>query len=127
MPRFKNEKLIDIIRRYPDVFELVPDTIKGHPLVRLQPGAQAALLDADEIDARITREAMLPERIELPITLREKMQCLRIELVHGLHRRGGRSPLQEEGHQPGEQVERICGTVHAELRDLDGSHHTWGN
>jgi len=43
---------------------------------------------------------MLPERLDDPQGVKEKMQALRIELLHALHRRGGRVPLQELGQEP---------------------------
>merc|ERR1712187_999956 len=100
-PLFKNEKLLDLIKRYEDVFELVPDDRTNTRFaVRLQPGAAAALLDDEEINARIDAEALLPQRIEDPVSVKDKIQALRIELIHALHRRGGRSPMNELLQEP---------------------------
>jgi len=51
-PQFKNHKLIDIIRYHENVFEVVPDPAgTGGFVVRLHPGAEAALPDADTYSA----------------------------------------------------------------------------
>jgi len=99
---FKNVRLLDILRQYEDVFELIPDNITGGWTVRLQPGAQAALPDAEAMIEKEIKESdlMLPERIENPIGAKERMQALRIELLHALSRRGNRVPLQELGQEP---------------------------
>jgi len=97
---FKNVRLLDILRQYEDIFELTPDGISGGWTVRGKPGAQAALPGAETI-AEQTRQVslMLPDRIENPIGTKEKMQSLRIELLHALSRRGSRVPLQELGQE----------------------------
>merc|ERR1712183_483956 len=47
-----------------------------------------------------TLSLYLPVRIEEPKNNRDRMQALRIELVHALSRRGSRVPLQELGQEP---------------------------
>jgi len=100
---FKNTRLLDILKQYDEIFELFPDGAGGWT-VRLQPGAEAALPGgvgatsfAEECQAM---SAMLPERLDDPRNVKEKMQALRIELLHALHRRGGKVPLQELGQEP---------------------------
>mmetsp|Transcript_65548 Transcript_65548/g.203042 ORF Transcript_65548/g.203042 Transcript_65548/m.203042 type:complete len:288 (+) Transcript_65548:95-958(+) len=99
---FKNIRMLDILRQYENVFELTPDNITGGWTVRLQPGAQAALPDAEAMIEKDLKETdlMLPERMDNPTGPREKMQALRIELLHALSRRGNRVPLQELGQEP---------------------------
>eukprot|EP00928_Gymnodinium_smaydae_P084602 TRINITY_DN6787_c0_g1_i1.p1 TRINITY_DN6787_c0_g1~~TRINITY_DN6787_c0_g1_i1.p1 ORF type:complete len:698 (+),score=104.30 TRINITY_DN6787_c0_g1_i1:121-2094(+) len=101
-PFFKNWRLLDILKDFGDIFELeaVPN-ISGGILVRLQPGAAAALPDAEAAAEHVDEsEALLPERVENPRTLREKIQSLRIELLHALHRRGGKTAIQDLGQEP---------------------------
>ncbi|CAK0877617.1 unnamed protein product [Prorocentrum cordatum] len=66
-PQFTNEKLIDILKRYEEVFEVIVDSTRGH-VARLQPGAQVALPDAEEALAAAISEAelMLPEKMRYP-------------------------------------------------------------
>jgi len=99
-PQFKDEKLGDILKRYEEVFEVIFDSTRGC-VARLQPGAQMALPDAEEALAAAISEAelMLPERIRSPTNVRDRMQALRIELVHALHRRGGHAAPQELGQE----------------------------
>lgn len=100
--QFKNHKLLDILRYHEDVFELVADSSStGGFMVKLQPGAEAALPDADTFHNEVQEsDLLLPERIEEPRTHQEKMQALRIELILTLHRRGGKVALQELGMDP---------------------------
>uniref|UniRef100_A0A7S1RZZ4 HTH OST-type domain-containing protein n=1 Tax=Alexandrium catenella TaxID=2925 RepID=A0A7S1RZZ4_ALECA len=101
-PMFKNIRLLDILRQYEDVFELTPDGLTGGWTVKLQPGAQAALPDAEAMLEQELRETdlALPDRIDNPAGPKEKMQALRVELLHALSRRGNRVPLQELGQEP---------------------------
>lgn len=97
---FKNVRLLDILKHYEDMFELVPDNTGGW-FVKLQPGAQASLPHCEEtMEQELKEEFSLPERIEKPKTAHEKMQALRIELIHALSRRGNKVPLQELGQEP---------------------------
>jgi len=99
-PTFQNEKLGDILKRYEEVFEVIVDSTRGM-LARLQPGAQVALPDAEEALATAISEAelMLPERIRSPMNVKDRMQALRIEIVHALHRRGGHASPQDLGQE----------------------------
>jgi len=96
-PQFKNEKMIDTLERHEDVFEIFEDGT-----IQLHPGAEAALPDADEhLEAEKDDDSiLLPVRIEEPKAQGEKMQALRIEILYCLHRRGGKSALQELGQEP---------------------------
>jgi len=99
---FKNEKLLDILKRHPDVFELVPDGQGGFNVL-IQPGALGVLYTDEELEAKNKAEAMLPPKLENPYNIRERMQALRIEVIHALHHRGGASLVQELGQEPGVQ------------------------
>lgn len=106
-PRFVKSKMQDLLLRWPDVFELLAD---GE--VSLQPGAEAALPDAElrltgEID---DTDLLMAERIDDPKDARERLQALRIELLIALTRRGGRAAIQELGQEPRLQHYRqTCG------------------
>lgn len=99
-PQFTNEKLLDILKRYEEVFEVIMDSTRGF-VAKLQPGAQVALPDAEEALAAAISEAelMLPEKMRNPTNAKERMQALRIEVVHALHRRGGHAIGQELGQE----------------------------
>mmetsp|Transcript_117900 Transcript_117900/g.294075 ORF Transcript_117900/g.294075 Transcript_117900/m.294075 type:complete len:518 (+) Transcript_117900:2-1555(+) len=99
---FKNWRLLDILKEYEDVFELTPSaSAAGGMIVRLQPGAEAALPDAESRAEQVNDESlMLPDRIENPRTMVEKVQAFRIELLHALQRRGGKCAIQELGQEP---------------------------
>jgi len=101
-PHFKNWRLLDILKAYEDVFELIPsEAAAGGMIVKLQPGAEAALPDA-ETRAEEVRDEMLtlPDRIDNPKNSVDKVQALRIELLHALKRRGGKCAIQELGQEP---------------------------
>jgi len=100
-PQFKNVKLVEFLKQFEDVFE-VDESMPGPGVkVRLQPGAQAALPGAEEMLEVQLQESMLnlPERIEDAQTVKQKMQALRIEIVHTVAKRGGCS-LQDIGQDP---------------------------
>lgn len=98
-PQFRNHKLIDILRFHEDVFQLITDSAIGGFLVNLQPGAYAALPDAETYMCEMTDpfEVLLPERIEDPRSQGQRMQALRIEICHVLHKRGRTAQLNEIG------------------------------
>jgi len=104
--QFKNVRLLDIVKQHENIFEVQPDGISGGWTVKRVPGAQAALAlpGAEAISEQNLGKGnlMLPARIENPVGTKEKMQALRIELLHVLSRRGDRVPLQELG-----QVARV--------------------
>jgi len=101
-PHFKNWRLLDILND--NVFELVPDRasgVTGGIMVKLQPGAEAALPDADLAAEQVNEaELLLPERIENPRGTKDRVQALRIELIYALQRRGGKTAIQELGQEP---------------------------
>eukprot|EP00933_Yihiella_yeosuensis_P035210 TRINITY_DN28701_c0_g1_i1.p1 TRINITY_DN28701_c0_g1~~TRINITY_DN28701_c0_g1_i1.p1 ORF type:complete len:529 (+),score=99.84 TRINITY_DN28701_c0_g1_i1:61-1647(+) len=98
---FRNIRLLDVLKYYEDVFSLTPDSVSGGWQVKLVPGAEAALPDADEFDSSAQDPNMaLPDRIENPRSTFDKIQSLRIELLHALARRGQKVPLQELGQEP---------------------------
>eukprot|EP00929_Paragymnodinium_shiwhaense_P025363 TRINITY_DN1535_c1_g1_i1.p1 TRINITY_DN1535_c1_g1~~TRINITY_DN1535_c1_g1_i1.p1 ORF type:complete len:668 (+),score=120.52 TRINITY_DN1535_c1_g1_i1:48-2051(+) len=102
-PYLKSWKLLDILswKECENVFEMQAAAgVTGGVAVKLQPGAEAALPNAEEAAEIVDmNEAMLPERIESPKNLKDKHQALRIELIHALHRRGGRVAIQELGQE----------------------------
>mmetsp|Transcript_121286 Transcript_121286/g.350237 ORF Transcript_121286/g.350237 Transcript_121286/m.350237 type:complete len:498 (-) Transcript_121286:109-1602(-) len=100
--QFKNEKLLDIIKRHTEVFELVSDGQGGFN-VNILPGALSVLYTSEELEMKQRAEAMLPQKIERPYNIRERMQALRIEVIHALHHRGGMANIQELGQEPGVQ------------------------
>jgi len=100
-PHFKNWRLLDILKEYEAVFEItIAPQAAGGMYVKLQPGAEAALPDADKRVEQVSEEDFLPERIENPRIMLDKVQALRIELLHALHRRGGKCAIQELGQEP---------------------------
>ena len=73
---------------YEDIFELVPDGSNGGWQVKLQPGAEAALPDADDYMEREMKEQdLLPPRIENP---RSQRLAWRLEGRLGAVRMGER-------------------------------------
>jgi len=97
-PQFRNAKLIDILRHHDKVFELMPDSAIGGFVVRTYPGAGAALPDAETFFGEMTEaDLLLPTRIQEPRNQAERMQALRVELCHVLHKRGGKCQLNELG------------------------------
>lgn len=105
-PQFRNHKLIDILRSHEKVFDLVADSGIGGFVVNLQPGAGAALPDAETFFNEMTEEElMLPTRIEEPRSQAQRMQALRIELCHVLYKRGKKAQLNELGQD--QKVQKV--------------------
>mmetsp|Transcript_71472 Transcript_71472/g.149405 ORF Transcript_71472/g.149405 Transcript_71472/m.149405 type:complete len:566 (+) Transcript_71472:172-1869(+) len=106
-------RLLDILKEYDKIFELTTSTdVAGGIIVKLHPGAHAALPDAENCADEVTEEMLLlPERIEQPKSQVEKVQALRIELIHALHRRGGKVAIQELGQEPRLQEKKKLVTV----------------
>jgi len=108
---WKSVRLLDILEAYEDIFEMVPDGSSGGWQVKLQPGAEAALPDAEEfMEREMNEQEALPPRIDNPRTQFEKMQSLRIELLYALARRGNKVQLQELGQEP--RVQRVKQSLH---------------
>eukprot|EP00930_Biecheleria_cincta_P005570 TRINITY_DN10649_c0_g3_i1.p1 TRINITY_DN10649_c0_g3~~TRINITY_DN10649_c0_g3_i1.p1 ORF type:complete len:548 (+),score=119.65 TRINITY_DN10649_c0_g3_i1:75-1718(+) len=102
-PLFKNKKLLDIVRMYPAVFTVEPDAKTGFK-IGVANDAISALPEADEEYAKEMAKRdelakLLPVRIleSEVVTPLDKMQALRIEIMHALHRRDGRCSIQELG------------------------------
>lgn len=112
-PPFKHEKLLDILERHSGIFHCLPDGT-----VRLLPGAGGALPDAGEGGEVRESDLMLPERIRGARSIKEKLQAIRIELIHALHRRGGEGFLQELGQEPRVQSNRQGCPQAQKLSDL---------
>lgn len=114
--RFRKVKLFEVLKDYPSVFQLVAEEAPGTGwLVSLAEGAEAALPQrvAGESapmgagDVLPDPEALnLPPRLENPQTLPEKLQALRIEVIHALFRHGGAAAPQQLGQDPGVQRAR---------------------
>eukprot|EP00931_Biecheleriopsis_adriatica_P096882 TRINITY_DN705_c0_g2_i1.p1 TRINITY_DN705_c0_g2~~TRINITY_DN705_c0_g2_i1.p1 ORF type:complete len:595 (-),score=117.31 TRINITY_DN705_c0_g2_i1:67-1749(-) len=108
---FKSVRLLDILEAYEDIFDLVADTTTGGWQVKLVPGAQAALPDAEEFLEREMNDVdRLPDRIENPRSQSQKLQSLRIELLYALSRRGKKVQLQELGQEP--RVQQMKQALH---------------
>merc|ERR1719163_1213654 len=77
-PTLKNWKLLDILgwKECENVFEMQASPgVTGGVAVKLQPGAEAALPDAEEAAEVVDmNEALLPDRIDNPKTLKDKHQ-----------------------------------------------------
>jgi len=96
-------RLVDLIKRPPEIFELVPlaDDYIGNCMVRLQPEASVAI-ECLFGKPRVAPpdDLSLPAKIEEPQNMLHLMQAIRIELMHALHRRGDRVWLHELGADP---------------------------
>lgn len=102
-PQFKYTKIVDFVRKYEDIFEVAPDPEEpGQFLVRIQPGGEAGLPDAEaRLDSEISDlELLLPERIKDPQSDKERIQALRIELMHAVVSRGGKCTLEDLAQDP---------------------------
>lgn len=117
-PQFQNHKLIDILRYHDEVFELVPDSGIGGFVVNLTPDAVNQLPDAGTyVKVVDENEALLPVRIENPISQAQKMQAMRIELVHVIYRRGNKCALNECGQD--QKVQKIKAGLPKALKLID--------
>ena len=67
-PPLHNVSLLDFLRQHEDTFKLMPDGLTGGWTVRLHPGPEAVLPDAEAVLEPKQREAnsTLPERIGSP-------------------------------------------------------------
>eukprot|EP00927_Polykrikos_kofoidii_P079967 TRINITY_DN76820_c0_g1_i1.p1 TRINITY_DN76820_c0_g1~~TRINITY_DN76820_c0_g1_i1.p1 ORF type:complete len:517 (+),score=104.92 TRINITY_DN76820_c0_g1_i1:333-1883(+) len=100
---FKTVKLIDILKRHEDLFDLVESSTGEGVVVKLQSNAKEALSSmegCDSLEDDYVLRALLPERIEDPQNARDRMQALRVELLHAIARRGAPVALQELGQEP---------------------------
>lgn len=104
--QFNKMKLLDLLKQYDQVFD-VKET-EGNvaiALVSISPTAEAALPEPDEelaaaISANAEADMMLPPRIDNPSGVLEKMQALRIEIMHALSRRDNKASCGELGQDP---------------------------
>lgn len=110
-PRFKKLKLTDLVREYPLVFEVTSGT-DGSLQVKLRPEAHIALPQRAAGQAAPmgggdvlpdSDQMRLPDKIESleTLSLAEKLQALRIELIHALFRRDGRAEPTQLGQDAG--------------------------
>lgn len=111
-PRLKKVKLVDLLCEYPNIFELVDN---GGWHVRLMEDAELALPQRVAGDVAPagggdvlpdSSQSQLPDKIENPTNPGERLQALRIELIHSLHRRNGRANPSELGAEGGVQRAR---------------------
>eukprot|EP00929_Paragymnodinium_shiwhaense_P006298 TRINITY_DN10949_c0_g2_i7.p1 TRINITY_DN10949_c0_g2~~TRINITY_DN10949_c0_g2_i7.p1 ORF type:complete len:551 (-),score=106.26 TRINITY_DN10949_c0_g2_i7:324-1976(-) len=102
-PSFKTMKMVDFCRLYPDVFELIPDSTGGGFMAKLVPGAEEAL-PGDAADAANEEDdemmKSLPKFIMDAETAHDKLQALRIEIIHSLANRGSKLQLTDIGQDP---------------------------
>lgn len=124
MEQFKGAKFLDILKQYESIYYLSED--RHGPVVRLTTDAEAYLPQLDEklyaemqpAPAEGIGEALaaqlntmvLPDRILEPTTYRQRLQALRIEIVHCLFRRGGRCEVQHIGQdwQVGQVKDKVA-------------------
>jgi len=98
-PCFNRQRLVDILRRHEDVFELTTTEGGGHQ-VHLQPGAMAACPGEAPIAPPMLSCESLPPLLENIETAEERFQALRINVVHSLFKRGGKAVLHDLGQDP---------------------------
>lgn len=123
---YRNLRLLDIFKKFEELFELEPDP-NGGWCVRLSTEAYTLLAALPEGDVGfvgqvvnsqgILQPGALPERIENPMSTRDKMQALRIELLYALSRRNGRSQVSDLGQEP--RVQKHKQGLHQAKKLLD--------
>jgi len=125
-PLYKNYKLIDIMKRFEHIFEIFSDPSNpGGWMVRLQPDALDALPPREGVmlggtsmsSASLLEDADLPPRIDNPMSMQDKMQGLRIELMYALARRGRKAAVQELGQET--RVQKIKQNLPAAKKLID--------
>jgi len=102
---YKGMKLVDIIKRYEELFEINSDLMGGGFSVMLKSDARVKLGNAGLEDSGTFNGQRLPDRIDNPTNTRDKMQALRIELLLAVCRRGGKCPVTDLGQEP--RVQRL--------------------
>eukprot|EP00929_Paragymnodinium_shiwhaense_P006763 TRINITY_DN110723_c0_g1_i1.p1 TRINITY_DN110723_c0_g1~~TRINITY_DN110723_c0_g1_i1.p1 ORF type:complete len:550 (-),score=122.92 TRINITY_DN110723_c0_g1_i1:190-1839(-) len=111
-PVFKAMKLIEFCKLYPAIFNLVPDQGGGVGyMVYNQPDGEQNLPGDASLEDQSVNELLssLPPVINDPEYPRDKIQALRIELIHTLANRGSKLPLPEIGQDP--RVQKAKGVV----------------
>merc|ERR1719384_2642840 len=97
-PLFRKYKLVEVLREYPNVFQLTAS--QNGWLVNLTEDAEVALPQriAGETAPQGSGDVLpkpemlhLPDKLENPATMSDKMQALRIEIIHALFRREGKA------------------------------------
>lgn len=126
--RFKKLKLTELLREYTLIFELTPEAPPGTGLlVKLTEHADAALPQRKAGEAAPKgggdvlpdpEQLRLPDKIEQPETLVDKMQALRIEIIHALFRRDGFAEPGQLGQEPGVQKMRRMLPKNKSLLDI---------
>lgn len=97
-PQFKQVPLMHILHRYEELFTISQES----GCVVLVDGAEEYLPDMDEqlaaeLSTRGCQGGQLPDRVLHPVTARQRMQALRVELIHAIDRRGGRTDVTNLG------------------------------
>eukprot|EP00927_Polykrikos_kofoidii_P045920 TRINITY_DN4007_c0_g1_i1.p1 TRINITY_DN4007_c0_g1~~TRINITY_DN4007_c0_g1_i1.p1 ORF type:complete len:724 (+),score=104.44 TRINITY_DN4007_c0_g1_i1:360-2531(+) len=128
-PHFKNVRLTDIIREYPNVFDLYLNGPAGW-YVKLKEEAEIALPMREAGESAPMgggdvlpdpEELLLPDKLLDPESLSDKMQAMRIEIMHALQRRNGRAQTHQLGQEPGVQkMKRELLQANKRLIDLVG-------
>jgi len=104
--QFNKMKLLDMLKQYDQVFDVKEaEGALSMSLVSITPTAEASLPEPDEelaaeISANSEADMLLPARLDNPVGVMEKMQALRIEIMHALSRRGNKASCGELGQDP---------------------------
>ncbi|CAK0868039.1 unnamed protein product, partial [Prorocentrum cordatum] len=123
----KKRKLEDMLREYPKVFEI--EMTNWGVMVKLTDEADVALPARKAGDCSVLgagdvlpdpEQAKLPEKIQNPQNRLERAQAFRIELIHALHRHGGKTEIGIMGQEPSVQQARrgLEGTKSTKFVDL---------
>eukprot|EP00929_Paragymnodinium_shiwhaense_P006292 TRINITY_DN10949_c0_g1_i1.p1 TRINITY_DN10949_c0_g1~~TRINITY_DN10949_c0_g1_i1.p1 ORF type:complete len:558 (-),score=88.63 TRINITY_DN10949_c0_g1_i1:134-1807(-) len=101
-PPFKTMKMVDFCKLYPQVIEILPEENGQGFLAKVVPGAK----DHFPVDLDLGEEhgseimSNLPKFILNAETPHDKIQALRIEIIHSLANRGSNLLLTDIGHDP---------------------------
>mmetsp|Transcript_8373 Transcript_8373/g.18654 ORF Transcript_8373/g.18654 Transcript_8373/m.18654 type:complete len:486 (+) Transcript_8373:121-1578(+) len=113
---YRNERILDTINRHPDMFMIYKNPTGGY-YVDLREGALLEIYEPEELLAKLELQALLPEKIEHPVTIKDKYQAFRVEAIHAIHKRGGTCAVAGLGQEPG--VHRHKCTISKEAKMLD--------
>jgi len=108
-PEYRKYKLLDVVKEYPNVFKVSADAC-GNTNIELTDHAEVALPQRTAGESAPkgggdvlpkAEQSQLPDKIEEPATASDKLQALRIEIVHALFKRDGKAEPQMLGQEPG--------------------------
>lgn len=96
-PFFKNQRLVELLQRHPQIFMLQEDENATSWRISLQPNAEIRLPSAPP--EQVAMAAYLPQKIQLEQISNpyELMQAMRIEIIHTLHEAEGTLKLNDIG------------------------------